>query len=75
MKAGRNASLPIGSDCSIAGTRRLQTEAATITPPAKPVRHFCIFMLSSFFIKNTHAAPSEVPRNGISNPVIIPIII
>ncbi len=36
--AGRNASLPISADCSMAGTSRLHTEAATITPAAKPVR-------------------------------------
>ena len=38
--AGINAKFPIDEDCSKAGTRRLQKEAATITPAANPVRAF-----------------------------------
>ena len=53
---------------SIAGISKLQTEAATITPAAKPVSERCTASLSAFFIKNTHAAPSAVPRNGIRIP-------
>ena len=67
-KAGRNESFPIPADCSTAGISKLQTEAATITPAAKPVRLRCTRSLSDFFMKNTHAAPSEVPRNGINMP-------
>ena len=67
-KAGRNESFPIPADCSIAGISKLQTEAATITPAAKPVSERCTASLSAFFIKNTHAAPSAVPRNGIRIP-------
>ena len=52
----------------MAGISRLQIDAATITPPAKPVSARCTLRLSSFFIKNTHAEPSTVPRNGISSP-------
>ena len=37
IAAGRNASLPLSLDCSIAGIIRLQIDAATITPAAKPV--------------------------------------
>ena len=66
--AGKNASLPALEDCSMAGIRRLHTEAATITPAAKPVSERCTVSLSVFFIKNTHAAPSDVPRNGIKIP-------
>jgi len=66
--AGRNESLPSAADCSMAGINKLHTEAATITPAAKPVRLRCTRSLSDFFMKNTHAAPSEVPRNGINMP-------
>ena len=38
--AGTNASLPIGSDISIAGISRDHTDAATITPAANPERAF-----------------------------------
>ena len=42
IKAGRKDSLPIFSDCSIAGISRLQMDAATITSPAaKPARERC----------------------------------
>ena len=36
-KAGKNAHLPSAADWSMAGTIRLQIDAATITPAAKPV--------------------------------------
>ena len=52
----------------MAGISRLHTEAATITPAAKPVSERCTASLSDFFMKNTHAAPSDVPRNGIKMP-------
>ena len=57
-KAGRNAHLPLSADCSIAGTIRLQIDAATITPAAKPVRARCTPALRSSFRKNTQAAPA-----------------
>ena len=66
--AGRNAIFPRGSDSSIAGIRRLQTDAATITPAAKPVSPRCTERFISPRIKNTHAAPRDVPRKGINNP-------
>ena len=56
------------SDCSMAGISRLQMDAATITPAAKPARERCIKSLSVFFIKNTQAAPSVVPKKGIMIP-------
>ena len=68
IRAGRKDSLPIPSDCSIAGISKLQIDAATITPAAKPASERCTKSPSDFFIKNTHAAPSVVPRNGISIP-------
>ena len=36
-KAGRKAKRPSSVDCSIAGTIKLQIDAATMTPAAKPV--------------------------------------
>ena len=54
--------------CSRAGISRLQIEAATITPDAKPASERCTILLNDFFIKNTHAEPSAVPRKGINKP-------
>jgi hypothetical protein len=48
--------------------RRLQTDAATMTPAANPVSARWTVLERSFFMKNTQAAPSEVPANGISRP-------
>ena len=70
IKAGRNAHLPLSAHWFIAGIRRLQIDAATITPPAKPVNARCTVRPSCFFIKNTHAEPAAVPINGIAIPSI-----
>lgn len=59
MTTGRNESLPSPADCSMAGISRLQTEAATITPAANPVRMRCTLSLREFFIKKTQAAPGK----------------
>ena len=48
--------------------QQAHTEAATMTPAAKPVRARCKDSLNAFFRKNTHAAPSVVPRKGIKMP-------
>ncbi len=56
---------------SMAGMSSDQTEAATITPDAKPSKDFCTRSGMSFFIKNTKAEPSIVPSKGISNPIAI----
>ena len=48
--------------------RALAGFAATITPAAKPVRARCTETPSDFFIKNTQAEPSAVPRKGIMIP-------
>ena len=66
--AGKNASFPNAADCSMAGMRRLQIDAATITPAAKPASERWTRSPSDFFIKNTQAAPAVVPRNGIRIP-------
>ena len=72
IKAGKKLSLPapVPSICSIAGIIRLQTDAATITPAAKPVSAFCTVLLSPFFINSTQAAPKDVPKKGIKIPFI-----
>ena len=56
------------SDCSMAGISKLQMDAATITPAAKPARARCTRSPRDFFIKNTQAAPSAVPKKGIMIP-------
>ena len=50
------------------GNQQTQIDAATITPAAKPASERRTKSPSDFFIKNTHAAPSVVPRNGIRIP-------
>ena len=45
------------------------TDAATITPEAKPSNVFCKRGDISSFIRKTKAAPSMVPINGMSNPI------
>ena len=52
----------------MAGISRLQMDAATITPAAKPARDRRTKSLSDCFIKNTQAEPNVVPRKGISIP-------
>ena len=60
--------MPKPSDCSMAGISRLHIDAATITPAAKPARARCTRSPRDFFIKNTQAAPSVVPKKGIMIP-------
>ena len=74
VTAGTNCIFPRLCDCSSAGIRRLQTDAAIITPAAKPLSIFVVFTESSFFIKSTHAAPSDVPINGINKPNMVDVI-
>ena len=66
--AGRKARFPSSQDASMAGISKLQIEAATITPAAKPMSPFCTKGLSSSFSTYTPAAPSTVPRKGSSRP-------
>ncbi len=66
IKAGdRKDSFPISSDCSMAGiVSRLQIDAATITPAAKPA-HGALHQIAKGFFhipKNTQAAPAFYPR-------------
>jgi len=66
--AGITAPLPISAACSIDGISKLQIEAATITPAAKPVNARCTCVPSDLFKKNTHPAPITVPKNGSRIP-------
>ena len=51
-----------------------QTDAATITPEAKPSRIFCIRGGISRFMKKTKADPKAVPRNGIKRAVMTGLV-
>ena len=52
----------------MAGISKLHTDAATMTPAAKPVRARWMPSLRDFFKKNTQPAPRLVPRKGIKIP-------
>lgn len=66
--AGRKARVFRFADDSRAGIRRLQTDAATITPAAKPERNRTRVSLREEEIKNTQAEPRAVPISGIKIP-------
>lgn len=66
--AGKTAQGPMRAACSMAGMSRLQTDAATITPAAKPVRPRWIKGCGDLPRKNTLEAPRDVPRNGMRMP-------
>ena len=70
--AGANAQRPIASHCSIAGMSSDQTEAATITPEAKPSSARLTRSPRPSRSRKTHAAPSAVPRNGSHTPISTP---
>ena len=69
--AGINASFPISSDISMAGIKSDHTEAATMTPEAKPRSIFWMVGLMASFMKKTQAAPKVVPINGIKIPIAV----
>lgn len=50
-------------------------DETVMTPAAKPVSARCTPRRSSRFMKNTHAAPSDVPKNGIRSPATTCIFI
>ena len=64
ITAGRKAHLPSSAACSIAGIRRLQTDAAAITPAANPVRARWSVSPMPRSRKKTQPAPRDVPRKG-----------
>ncbi len=51
------------------------TEAATITPEAKPNNDFCNKEDICLFIRNTNAEPSMVPNRGMSKPKVIVVML
>ena len=59
----------------MAGISNDHTEAATITPDAKPNNSFCSCTDISSFMKKTNAEPSIVPRSGIISHTSITIVI
>lgn len=70
MIAGSTLAKPSFPVISIDGISSDHTEAATMTPAAKPVSDFCNREGIFFFIRNTQAAPSMVPAQGKVNPTI-----
>ena len=66
---------PFPALISMAGMSSDHTEAASITPEAKPSSDFRKRGDMSFFIKKTNDAPNIVPNNGINNPTVIPMTI
>lgn len=68
MTAGKKDHFPIGLDCSTAGMRRLQMEAAIMTPPANPVNMRSTERFNLSLKKKTKPAPIEVPTNGMRMP-------
>ncbi len=68
--AGNTLHLPLSASISIEGISSDHTDAATMTPDAKPNSDFCRRTDISPFMKNTKAEPSIVPSNGISSPMI-----
>ena len=73
--AGTTLHLPLSASICIAGISSDQTDAATITPDAKPRSDFCTHGEISSFMKKTNAAPSIVPSSGISSPIINVVVI
>ena len=75
IAAGITFHLPLSASISIAGISSDHTDAATITPDAKPSNVFCNLTDISSFMKNTKAEPSIVPSSGISSPMINVVVI
>ena len=68
--AGTTDHAPLSAFISMAGISNDHTEAATITPDAKPNSDFCNRADISFFIMNTNAEPIIVPNSGNRRPII-----
>ena len=69
--AGNQVYISMSSDISIAGIISDHTDAASITPDAKPGSSFSRFWFTLFLIRNTIALPDIVPINGINIPAVI----
>ena len=72
--AGIQLILPIGSDSSNEGIISDQTDAATITPAAKPRSALCIRDDTLWRASNTVEAPITVPRKGSATIVRVFIL-
>ena len=73
--AGTTDHAPRPATISIAGMSNDHTDAATITPEAKPNNDFCSRTDISRFIIKTNAEPSIVPSSGSRSPTIIVSVI
>ena len=73
--AGSTDHRPLSAAISIEGISSDHTDAATITPDAKPSNVFCNRTDISPFMKNTKAEPSIVPSSGINSPIINVVVI
>ena len=73
--AGTTDHRPLSATISIDGISNDHTDAATITPDAKPSSVFCNRIDISSFIKNTKAEPSIVPSSGINSPMVNVVVI
>ena len=62
--AGTKDHRPMSAACSIAGSSRLQMEAATMTPAAKPVSARCTISPKLFRIKKDAGRPQRRPGKG-----------
>ena len=69
--AGMTAHLPMFSHIFMLGISNDHTEAAIMTPEAKPNSAFCTRGAMSFFIKKTKAEPKTVPNKGMRSPINI----
>ena len=67
--AGNTDQAPLSTPISMAGINSDHTDAATITPDAKPSNNFCSRGDISSRMKKTNAAPSMVPQRGMSRPI------
>ena len=66
--AGSQATCPCSPAISMAGIKRDHTDAAIMTPDAKPRSIFSTPLCIPFLIKNTIADPRVVPAKGIIKP-------
>ena len=72
--AGTTAEMP-SPPISMAGMSSDHTEAATMTPEAKPSNDLRSGSDISSFMKNTKAEPSIVPSSGMRSPASSVIVV
>ena len=73
--AGNHATPPLSAVISIEGMRSDHTDAAIITPDAKPSSSFCTHADIPSRSRKTIAAPRVVPTKGSSRPYITSLCI